>query len=196
MKGPKEYVLQKLQSNVELHRKCEPLAPKIASLAQKIAECYKKGGKLVLFGNGGSAADAQHIAAELVGKMKRERKALFALALNANASSITAIANDLGYEFVFARQVEGIVRKGDVAIGISTSGNSKNVVLGLEAAEKMGAFAASLCGAGGDGKGGMVGAASELCIAVPSTDTQRVQEVHIFIGHTVCELVEIELFGE
>lgn len=165
------------------------LGPQIETLAQKIIECFKKGGKVILMGNGGSAGDAQHIAAEFVGRYKKERKSYPALALNTNTSSLTAIGNDYGYDVSFSRQVEGFANKGDVVIGISTSGNSKNVYKALELAKQKGCYTAAFLGK----DGGNIKDIADLAIIVRSNNTPRIQECHIFIGHTLCELVEKEL---
>ena len=170
--------------------KRDPELGKIEKVSSAIVKALRKGRKVVLFGNGGSAADAQHIACELAGKFKKERRGLSALALTTNTSSLTAIANDFGYSEVFSRQVEGIVNRGDVVIGISTSGESVNVLKGLEAAKRKGALAVGLTGAGG----GKLANAAEICIRVPSTDVARIQEAHITIGHIICQLVEEALF--
>ncbi len=166
----------------------EAVARPFASLAAACRQALAAGGKIMLFGNGGSAADAQHIAAELVGRFQRQRAALPALALTTDTSALTAIANDFGYDAVFARQVEGLGQPGDVAIGISTSGNSANVIAGLEVAVAAGLTAAGL--AGGDG-GRMRGVAEPLLV-VPSTVTARIQEAHITIGHALCQAIEAE----
>jgi D-sedoheptulose 7-phosphate isomerase len=158
----------------------------IARLAETISKALADGGRVWLFGNGGSAADAQHIAAELVGRFKRDRAALPAEALTTNSSIVTAIANDYGFAEVFGRQLEAHARPGDVAIGISTSGRSENVIIGLRTAERLGLHTAALTGAAG---GTLAHAASE-CIAVPAADTPRIQECHAVIGHVLCELVE------
>lgn len=163
---------------------------KIVKVSSLIAEALKNGRKVVLFGNGGSAADAQHIACELAGKFKLERHGLPAIALTTNTSTLTAIANDYGYEKVFSRQVEAIIDKGDVVIGISTSGRSPNVIEGLRAAKKRGAIAIGFTGA----KGERLEETADICIKVPSSDTPRIQEAHITIGHIICQLVEEELF--
>ena len=165
------------------------LGPQIETLSQKIIECFKKGGKVILMGNGGSAGDAQHIAAEFVGRYKKERKSYPALALNTNTSSLTAIANDYGYDVSFSRQVEGFANKGDVVIGISTSGNSKNIYKALELAKQKGCYTAAFLGK----DGGTIKDIADLEIIVRSNNTPRIQECHIFIGHTLCELVEKEL---
>jgi D-sedoheptulose 7-phosphate isomerase len=154
-----------------------------------IADALRGARKLVLFGNGGSAADAQHIAAEFVGRFLRERSPLPALALTVNASAVTAIANDYGYEEVFARQVRAFGAAGDVACGISTSGNSLNVIRGLEAARELGMRTLGLTGADG---GRMHGVCDE-CLCFPSASTPRIQEGHILMAHVICEIVEDEL---
>ena len=163
---------------------------KIEKVSKAIAKSLKNGHKVVLFGNGGSAADAQHIACELAGRFKKERRGLPAIALTTNTSTLTAIANDYSYDEVFSRQVEGIVNKFDVAIGISTSGNSTNVIKGVKAAKAKGALTVGLTGA----TGGKLGKVVDICIKVPSNDTPRIQETHITIGHIICQLVEEGLF--
>jgi D-sedoheptulose 7-phosphate isomerase len=157
-----------------------------ARLAEKIAHSFRNGGKLLVFGNGGSAADAQHMAAEFIGRYMKERRALPAIALTTNTSSLTAIGNDYGYERTFARQVEALCSKGDVALGISTSGNSPNVVAALDAARARGAFTAALVG----GKQCKMDKAADLVLKAPSGSTPRIQELHILIIHSVCEMVE------
>ena len=146
----------------------------------------KAGGKILLCGNGGSAADAQHIAAELTGRYKTERDALAGIALTTDTSALTAIGNDYGYEFVFSRQLEALGREGDLLIAISTSGNSGNVVKALELAQKIGIKTIGLSGRTG-------GAMNELCelnLVVPSNDTPRIQEMHIMIGHIICQAID------
>jgi D-sedoheptulose 7-phosphate isomerase len=146
----------------------------------------ESGGKIILFGNGGSAADAQHIAAELIGRYLRDRRALAALALTTNASILTAIANDYSYEEVFARQIEAIACKGDLAIGISTSGNSKNVMRALLAARNKGLVTVGLTGS----SGGKLRPETDYCLCIPSEQTPRIQEAHIAVGHILCEIIE------
>lgn len=158
----------------------------IEKAAQLIISSLKKGGKLILFGNGGSAADSQHIAAELVGRFKKQRKALPAIALTTNASILTAIGNDYGYEQTFKRQVEALAAENDVVFGISTSGNAKNVIEAVESANGMGIVTIGLTGGGG----GKLAKIAKLSIIVPSENTPRIQESHIVIGHIICELVE------
>jgi len=164
----------------------------VAKVSEILVNALKQGSKILLFGNGGSAADAQHIAAELVGRFAFDRPALPALALSVNSSCVTAIGNDYGFEQVFSRQLEALARPGDVAIGISTSGNSANVLHALSTAKKIGLFTIALTG----GTGGRLSGLVDHCICVPSTETPRIQECHILIGHIISELVEREIFHE
>ena len=168
------------------------LPDKIAEAAQKIIIAYQAGGKVLLMGNGGSAADAQHIAAELVGRFKMERKALPAIALTTNTSLLTAVANDYGYDTVFSRQVEALAGKNDILIVITTSGVSPNILKAVEAARAKGAKVIGLTGK----TGGKLKDMADLAIVVPSDNTQRIQEGHITIGHIICHLVENGLFPE
>jgi D-sedoheptulose 7-phosphate isomerase len=162
----------------------------IARVSEILVDALSRGNKVLLFGNGGSAADAQHIAAELVGRFAFERPALPALALSVNSSCVTAIGNDYGFDRVFSRQLEALGRPGDIAIGISTSGNSPNVVLALSVARKMGLHTVALTGP----TGGSLLKNVDHCICVPSNETPRIQECHILVGHVISELVERELF--
>ena len=164
----------------------------IEEAARLIIDALAGGGKLILFGNGGSAADAQHIAAELVGRFRRERAPLSAIALNANTSSITSIANDYSYRMVFKRQVAALGKSGDVAVGISTSGNADNVIEAIIAAGKKGIKTVGLTGKDGGKLAGLV----DIAIIVPSNETAHIQESHITIGHLLCELVEEALADE
>jgi D-sedoheptulose 7-phosphate isomerase len=154
--------------------------------ANALIAAYRSGRKAIFFGNGGSAADAQHLAAEFVGRYLRERPALPALALNANTSSVTAIANDYGYDQVFSRQIQALAAPGDVAVGISTSGNSKNVIEALVTARKMRVLTVGLTGANGGRMRDLV----DVLIAAPSSETPRIQECHILVGHALCDAVE------
>jgi len=163
----------------------------IAEAGLKLAKVFKAGRSVFLFGNGGSAADCQHIAAELEARFLRERRALPCHALTTNTSTLTAIGNDYGYERTFARQVEAYCRKGDAVIAISTSGNSPNVLEGVKAARKAGAWSLGLT----NEKGGKLKSSVDHAILVPSTDTQRVQECHMAIGHILCDLIEAQLFA-
>jgi D-sedoheptulose 7-phosphate isomerase len=158
----------------------------IGEFAERGARALRGGGKLVFFGNGGSAADAQHLAAELVVRLRTDREGMAALALTTNASILTAAANDYGFERVFARQIESLVNDRDVLVALSTSGNSPNVVAGVEAGRKRGAFVVGLTGE----TGGALKSNVDLLLNVPSADPQRIQEAHITIGHIVCALIE------
>jgi D-sedoheptulose 7-phosphate isomerase len=158
----------------------------IIEMAHTITTALREGRKVLFFGNGGSAADAQHISAELVGKFKNARPPLRALALTTNTSILTAIGNDFSFDEIFSRQVTANLEKGDVAVGISTSGRSKNVILGVREAAKIGAKTIALTG----GDGGLLAPLCDHKVIVPSNDTQRIQECHIMIGHVVCELID------
>ena len=162
----------------------------IERAAAAMARCFRRKGKVVSFGNGGSAADAQHLAAELCGRFERERKGLPAVALTTNTSAITAIANDYDYDQIFVRQVEGFVGRGDVAVAISTSGNSANVLAAAKLAKKRGAFIVAWTGR----SGGKLKSVADVCLRVPSDRTARIQEGHLALLHTLCSLVEEDLF--
>src|SRR5215469_11691711 len=164
----------------------------VTNVTEVLLEALQRGNKPLLFGNGGSAADAQHIAAELVGRFAFDRCPLPALALSVNSSCLTAIGNDYGFEFVFARQIQALGHAGDVAIGISTSGNSPNVVCALERAKTMGLHTVGFTGR----SGGKLKTLVDHCICVPSEETPRIQECHILIGHIISELVERAIFYE
>jgi D-sedoheptulose 7-phosphate isomerase len=161
----------------------------VARAARMIIESMRGGGKLLIFGNGGSAADAQHIAAELAFKMGRERDALPALALTTDTSLLTAISNDRSFDYIFARQIQALGREGDIVLAISTSGNSPNVIEAVKQARAMQIEIIGLLGAGG----GKVGAMVDLALVVPSGETPRIQEVHIAASHIICQLIEDEL---
>lgn len=161
----------------------------IMEITELFISCLKKGGKVILCGNGGSASDSQHIAAELVGRFKKDRMGLPAEALTTNTSSLTALANDYGYEIVFAKQLEALGQKNDLVVGISTSGKAKNVAAAIKQAKKMGLNSVALTG----GDGGDLVKLADVSLMVPSSVTARVQEAHITIGHIICELVEQEL---
>lgn len=185
----KDVLLESIQVKEEILR---TKTGQILELSELILECLKKNGKVLLFGNGGSASDAQHIAAELVGRFKKDRTALAAISLTVNTSVLTAIANDYGYETVFSRQIEALGQKNDVAIGISTSGKAKNVALGIKQAKKMGIKTVALTG----GDGGELAKLADVSLVVPSQVTARIQEAHITIGHIICELIEQTLCQE
>ena len=165
-------------------------AAAVAAAAAAIAAALQQGNAVLTFGNGGSAADAQHFAAEMVGRYERDRQAWPAIALTTDTSALTAVGNDYGFDRVFARQIEALGREGDVAIGISTSGNSPNVLRGLEAAKARGLVTIALTG-----RGGAAGTIAAHHIAVEEPRTSRVQEVHATVLHVICELVEQELNG-
>ena len=166
----------------------DALVPAINKLGERLRACLKNGGKILLMGNGGSAADSQHIAAEIVGRYIRERPGLPAIALTTDSSILTSVGNDYGFEHIFSRQVEALCTAQDIVIGISTSGNSANVVAAIKTAKCAGAYAAGLTGSGG----GKLADLCDLTLAVPSTETPRIQEAHILIGHILCELLEAE----
>jgi D-sedoheptulose 7-phosphate isomerase len=163
----------------------------IRHVAEACITAYQGGGRVLLAGNGGSAADAQHIAAELVGRYSFDRPALSSIALTTDSSMITAIGNDYGYDHVFLRQLEANGRKGDVFIGISTSGHSPNVIAALKRSRELGIVAIGLTGQ----DGAMMQPCSDYCICIPSDSTPRIQESHIMVGHIICEMVEASLFG-
>jgi D-sedoheptulose 7-phosphate isomerase len=163
----------------------------IEQIGVRLTKVLKAGRTIFLFGNGGSAADAQHIAAELEARFLRERRALPCHALTTNTSTLTAIGNDYGYDRTFARQLEAYARRGDAAIGISTSGNSANVLEAMKTAKKIGATTIGLT----NEKGGKLKGVVDLCLRVPSTDTQRVQECHMAVGHILCDIIESSMFG-
>jgi D-sedoheptulose 7-phosphate isomerase len=165
-------------------------APRVEQAAEMISVTLRSGGKLLVFGNGGSAADAQHIAGELVNRFLQVRKALPAIALSTDGGVLTCIANDTGFENVFARQIEALGRQGDVCVAISTSGQSANIVVACEQARSQGIKVIGLLGR----DGGKVAPLCDLALIVPSDDTQRIQETHNLIGHILCELIESQVF--
>jgi len=179
-----------LESSVQV--KTQVIAEQITRLneiVQLVIRALQEGKKIVLFGNGGSAADCQHWAAEMVGKFKRDRKALPFVALTTDTSILTSIANDYGFENVFSRQIEALGQEGDVAIGISTSGNSPNVLKGIIVAKAKGMTTVGFTG----GDGGKLVDCADICFQVPSQSTPRIQEVHITVAHIICEIIEQEL---
>ena len=168
----------------------ESLLNTIGEVISVITNAFRSGNKVYFCGNGGSAADAQHLAAEFSGRFYRDRKALPAEALHCNTSYLTAVANDYGYENVYSRIIEGIGKKGDVLVGISTSGNSQNILQAFEAAGKKGMTTVAFTGSGGGQLNGKV----DYLLDIPSTDTPRIQESHILVGHIICQLVEQSYF--
>ena len=177
---------QYIQESIHVKQALLSNAARIAEIGRVLIEALGAGRQVLVFGNGGSAADAEHIVAELVGRYRRERPPFKALALTTNTSSLTAIANDYAFKDVFARQVEAFGQPGDVAIGLSTSGNSQNVLEGLQAAKRKGLVTLGLTGQ----DGGQLKLLVVHWIGVPSRDTPRIQEAHILIGHILCDLVE------
>jgi D-sedoheptulose 7-phosphate isomerase len=168
------------------------LVATLGAVTEIMIDAFQAGNKVLLFGNGGSAADAQHIAAEFVGRFAFDRPALPALALSVNTSCVTAIGNDYGFDLVFSRQIEALAHRGDVAIGISTSGQSANVLRAMATAKKMGLHTVGLTGSAGS----KLVDAVDLCICAPSNETPRIQECHILVGHIISELVEQAIFHE
>jgi D-sedoheptulose 7-phosphate isomerase len=182
-----EEIKDQFNQNIKLHETSrEQLSPLVLKAAELIIEALKKGNKLLFCGNGGSAADSQHLAAEFVGRFKKERKGLPAIALTTDTSILTALANDYGYDSVFARQVGSLGQKDDVLIVISTSGNSVNLIKAAERAKNMGLKTIGFLGS----DGGKLKDLVDLALVVPSRETARIQEVHILIGHIICHLVE------
>tara|TARA_B100000678_G_scaffold82701_1_gene68759 strand:+ start:168 stop:758 length:591 start_codon:yes stop_codon:yes gene_type:complete len=184
-----EKITNYMLSSSELVRSSVSLAPNVEKSIMVIVKCLRKGNKVVLFGNGGSAADAQHIAAEFIGRFKINRKSLPAIALSDNPSTITAISNDFSFDLVFSRQCENLISKGDVVIGISTSGNSINVKKGITTSKKNGAITIGLLG----NKGGSIKKCVDIPLIVDATETSHIQEVHRIIYHVICEIVERKL---
>ena len=164
----------------------EPIFAAISDAGLAMQQCIKNGGKILIMGNGGSAADAQHIAAEIVGRFKKERKGMPAIALTTDTSILTSVGNDYGYDYIFARQIEALCRPEDLVIGITTSGNSANVVSAMQAAKDIGAVTIGLTG----GTGGKLTSICQHNLIMPSSVTARIQEAHIFVGHSLCEILE------
>lgn len=191
----KEYIKNQVKASYETKQKIyenEALLDIIEKVCQECVAVYKKGRKTILAGNGGSAADAQHIAAELVGRYGFDRPSLPSLALTTDTSNLTAIGNDYGYDKVFSRQLEGMGQEGDLFIGISTSGNSQNIINAFESAKAKGITTVALTGR----DGGKMAQMADIAIVVPSKDTPRIQESHILIGHIICDIIEKEIFAE
>jgi phosphoheptose isomerase (EC 5.3.1.-) len=190
----KQLIQQRIQSSIDVKNSIlnnTLILDTINDIAQLIISSFKQGNKVWLCGNGGSAADAQHIAAELSGRYYFDRPPLPAEALHVNTSYLTAVANDYGYDNIYARYISAVGNKGDVLIGISTSGNSKNVVNAFKQAKEQGLILVALTGE----KSSLLETLSDFCIKVPSFDTPRIQESHILIGHILCELVELGMFN-
>lgn len=177
---------KQLDDHLAVFNELRELLPKVDGVAAELIDCLKRGNRIFLAGNGGSAADAQHIAAELVGRYLRERESLPAVALTTDTSALTAIANDFGYEEVFARQLSGLAQSGDLVILYSTSGNSANMLRLAEKAAQLECLTIALTGLGG----GKLKDAVDICLQAPSNSTPRIQEVHGFIGHVLCERID------
>jgi len=187
MASPAEDIRRQLEESARVKQGfSSELISRIAQFAEKSAAALRAGGKLVFFGNGGSAADAQHLAAELVVRLRTERPGLAALALTTNPSVLTAAGNDYGFEPIFSRQIESLVAKQDILVALSTSGNSPNVIRGVEAGRARAAYLVALTGE----TGGQLASKVHLLLNVPSNDAQRIQECHITIGHIACSLIE------
>lgn len=180
-----------IAEHLDVIRGVEEQTELLEAVARAMAEALRNGGQILWCGNGGSAGDSQHLAAEIVGRFRRERRGWASIALTTDTSILTAIANDYGYEAVFARQVEALGRPGDVLVGISTSGNSHNVICALEAAKAQGLTTVAFTGEGG----GRMGALADHLFAVGSRDTARVQEAHILAGHMICDWIELDLIA-
>ena len=180
-------IINAISQHISVMESLKGLSGRIAEAASAVTDTLNNGGKVVLFGNGGSSCDAQHIAAEMMGITERQgtTKGLLAIALSDNTALLTAVGNDLGYEDVFSRQVEAIVKEKDLAIGLSTSGNSPNIVKGLAAAKRLGATTVAF-----SGEGGLLAGIADIAIEVPSASVPRIQESHMTIGHIVCELAQ------
>jgi D-sedoheptulose 7-phosphate isomerase len=185
---------EELKIHIRIMKKTvEQCSPTICEIAECLVECFREGNKVLLCGNGGSAADSQHIAAEFVNRFRMERAALPAIALTVDTSILTAIGNDSSYEFTFSRQVEALARPGDILAAISTSGGSPNILKALEVARERGVKTVGLTGEKGHQT---MAPQCDLCLVVPSADTPRVQEVHEFVWHAICEMVEQAMFAK
>lgn len=183
-----DYLKGEHTAHMAMFNALEPLFPLISDVGIAMQNTIKNGGKILLMGNGGSAADSQHIAAEIVGRFKKERKGMPAIALTTDTSILTSVGNDYGYNYIFARQIEALCRPEDLVIGLTTSGNSANVVSAIEAANAIGATTVGLTG----GTGGKLNSLCTYNIVIPSSVTARIQEAHIFVGHSLCEILESE----
>jgi D-sedoheptulose 7-phosphate isomerase len=184
----KNIIQNEINNHVKVANSIHQLTEEISKCAELCINCLKNGGKILIFGNGGSAADAQHIAAELIGRYQIDRKGLPAIALTTDSSVLTSIGNDFGYSHIFERQIEALANRGDVVIGISTSGKSSNVINALNLAISLECINIGLCGKDAS----QMDKVCEIIMAVPSDDTPRIQEMHMVIGHTLCYLIEQE----
>lgn len=187
------FIKSKITSSIELKQlvlKDEVLLSSLHKIAEEMVTCFKNGGKVLFCGNGGSAADAQHLSAELSGRFYTDRDPLYSEALHTNTSYLTAVSNDYSFDVIYSRLVKAQGKKGDILVGISTSGNSKNIILALEEANRLGMITVGMTGA----SGGKVKDSCNYLLNVPSNDTPRIQEVHILLGHILCEMIELNLF--
>lgn len=188
-----DFIKNRIENSIDLKTKLKndtAILSQVNDLIEDIVLCYKNGGKVLWCGNGGSAADAQHLAAELSGRFYYDRPPLFSEALHVNTSYTTAVANDYSYDVIYSRLVKAMGREGDVLIGLSTSGNSTNVIKAIEEANSLGMITAAFTGE----SGGKMKGLPKYLVNIPSTDTPRIQECHMNLGHTICELTEIKLF--
>jgi D-sedoheptulose 7-phosphate isomerase len=183
-----EFLQQELQAHTDMFAQLQSIFPQVIAVANELRATMQRGGKILIMGNGGSAADSQHIAAEIVGRYKKERRGLPAIALTTDTSILTSVGNDYGYDYIFARQIEALCRPEDLVIGITTSGNSKNVVNAIIEANAIGATTVGLTG----GTGGELSRLCKFNLVMPSSDTPRIQEAHIFIGHSLCGMLEAD----
>lgn len=184
--NPTETILQGIREHQSVIADLHTLMPQIEQFAGRMQLCLAQGGKILWMGNGGSAADSQHLAAEIVVRYQTERRGLPSIALTTDTSILTATGNDFGFDFVYSRQIEALCNAKDMVVGISTSGNSPNILRGIEAAREVGAYTVGMTG----NKGGKLNDLCDLTIAVPSPVTARIQEAHILIGHILCELLD------
>ena len=195
MNNKKKLIIDTIAASIETKQRLlasERLVTEIEKFAQTLVDCFNEDGKVFFCGNGGSAADAQHISAELTGRFYLDRKPLYSEAFHVNSSYMTAVANDYGYDKVYSRMAEACCRKGDVLVGISTSGNSANIIGALQVAKSQGATIIGMTGE----TGGKMADLVDVLINVPSLDTPRIQESHILVGHIICDITEKTLFGE
>jgi len=188
MQSQTAFLQHELEAHAAMFLQLQALFPQVIAVANELRATMQRGGKILIMGNGGSAADSQHIAAEIVGRYKKERRGLPAIALTTDTSIITSIGNDYGYDYVFTRQIEALCRPEDTVIGITTSGNSKNVVNAIIEANAIGATTIGLTG----GTGGKLQALCKFNLVMPSNETPRIQEAHIFIGHSLCDMLEAD----
>jgi D-sedoheptulose 7-phosphate isomerase len=184
-------IQQAITEHIAVIQELRGQQPVLEKIAAAMTRALLGGNKVLWCGNGGSAADSQHLAAELVGRFRRERYGLASIALTTDTSILTAVANDYGYENVFSRQIEALCREGDVVVGISTSGNSRNICAALETARRTGAFTVGFTGEGG----GLIATIADAILCIPSGDTARIQEAHILCGHILCDWIELSICG-